>query len=129
MTILRETASAGKRRISTFEAAPPGAHQLCSSLLHNWTGLQDMFKQGTQFCLNLWQNYEAARNATSIYRPIVLTTFAPISFRYCIPSNCIFPTASYAFARAASSVSPIAVTPSTRPPLVTSRPSTIAVPP
>src|SRR5262245_35776406 len=45
--------------------------------------------------------------------------YFPMSRRYCIPGHEIFSTAEYAVASAASKVSPVAVTPRTRPPAVT----------
>ena len=49
-------------------------------------------------------------------------TIRPISFLYCAPSKAIFSTFLNAFSLASSWVFPVAVTPNTRPPLVTTSP-------
>ena len=54
--------------------------------------------------------------------------FTPISFRNCAPSKWIFSTAAYAAFRPAFKSVPRAVTPNTRPPLVTTCPSFDVVP-
>lgn len=57
-----------------------------------------------------------------------LRAILPISFLYCIPAKEILSIALYAFLSASFKVSPTALTPRTRPPLVTSLLFSIFVP-